>query len=248
MSISFDSPISKFLKDKDISGFKEALKLSASDLVLVISGPWRPSVEVLGAIRSELGKELYLKSESGGKNRDLKFVWVSEFPLFDGLDDSGNPISAHHPFTMPHSQDLDLLETEPLKVRSSAYDLVCNGWELGSGSIRIHSRDIQEKVFKSLGLSITEAQAKFGFLLDAFKYGAPPHGGFAIGLDRLIALIAGEDNIREVIAFPKTQSGTDLMTGAPGEISSIQMRELGIKYTKELQGGQKGNDGKDAKS
>ncbi len=245
-SISFDSPISKFLKEKDILGFKESLNLSASDLVLVISGQWRASVEVLGAIRSELGKELYLNSEAKGNNRELKFVWVTEFPLFDGLDDSGNPISAHHPFTMPHSQDLDLLETEPLKVRSSAYDLVCNGWELGSGSIRIHSREIQEKVFKSLGLSIQEAQEKFGFLLDAFKYGAPPHGGFAIGLDRLVALIAGEDSIREVIAFPKTQSGADLMTGAPGEISGLLMRELGIKFSKELHGGQRVKSEKEA--
>ena len=160
---------------------------------------------------------------------DRRFCWVTEFPLFEGLDDEGHPIAAHHPFTMPHPDDLDLLEEAPLQVRSQAYDLVLNGWELGSGSIRIHREDIQRRVFDALGIAPEVAQERFGFLLGAFRYGAPPHGGFAVGVDRLVALLCGEDNIREVIAFPKTQSGTDPMTGAPSPIAASQLRELGLQ-------------------
>ena len=144
-----------------------------------------------------------------------RYVWVVDFPLFDGVDDAGHPIAAHHPFTMPHPEDLDRLETDPASVRSQAYDLVLNGWELGSGSVRIHRGDIQSRVFSVLGIGEEEAESRFGFLLGAFRYGAPPHAGFAVGIDRLVAIFAGEDSIREVIAFPKTQSGSDPMTGAP---------------------------------
>jgi aspartyl-tRNA synthetase len=162
----------------------------------------------------------------------LHFLWVVDFPLFEGLSDSGRPIPAHHPFTMPHVDDVALLESatgdDLLKVRSQAYDLVLNGWELGSGSVRIHRRDVQERIFALLGISPDEAQARFGFLLDAFRYGAPPHAGFAFGIDRLAALLAGEENIREVIAFPKTQSGLDPLTGAPTPIDPTQLRELGL--------------------
>jgi aspartyl-tRNA synthetase len=156
-------------------------------------------------------------------------VWVTEFPMFEGTDDAGNPQPAHHPFTMPFPEDLDLLETDPLRVRSQAYDLVLNGWELGSGSIRIHRSDIQARVFKAMGITDEEAEAKFGFLMGAFRYGAPPHGGFAVGMERLVAILAGEDNIREVIAFPKTQSGLDPMSGAPGPVDPKQIDELGIR-------------------
>jgi aspartyl-tRNA synthetase len=155
-------------------------------------------------------------------------VWVTEFPLFEGIDENGNLQAAHHPFTMPHPEDMDLIETDPLKVRSRAYDLVLNGWELGSGSVRIHRADIQSRVFRALGITEEEAESRFGFLLGAFKYGAPPHAGFAFGIDRLVAIFAGEENIREVIAYPKTQSGADLMTGAPKGVSSKVMRELRI--------------------
>jgi aspartyl-tRNA synthetase len=154
---------------------------------------------------------------------------VTDFPLFEGLDDDGVPIAAHHPFTMPHHEDLDLLNSDPLAVRSEAYDLVLNGWELGSGSIRIHREDIQRKVFDALGISAEDAEARFGFLLGAFRYGAPPHGGFAVGVDRLVALLAGEENIREVIAFPKTQSGTDPLTGAPKALTAQSLHELGLR-------------------
>jgi len=138
-------------------------------------------------------------------------------------------VAAHHPFTMPHADDVELMETDPLAVRSQAYDLVLNGWELGSGSVRIHRADVQAKVFQSLGISDEEAESRFGFLMGAFRYGAPPHAGFAVGIDRLVAIFAGEENIREVIAFPKTQSGSDLMTGAPKAITERQIRDLRLK-------------------
>ena len=156
-------------------------------------------------------------------------MWVTEFPLFEDLDEDGRPIPAHHPFTMPHPDDLDLLGSDPLRVRSRAYDLVLNGWELGSGSVRISTPDIQQRVFAALGLDEVTASQRFGFLLDAFRYGAPPHAGFAVGIDRLVAVLVGEDNIREVIAFPKTQSGTDPLTNAPTEVDERILRELGLR-------------------
>jgi aspartyl-tRNA synthetase len=157
---------------------------------------------------------------------------VTEIPLFEGLDEAGNPLAAHHPFTMPHLDDLDRLESDPLSVRSQSYDLVVNGWELGSGSIRIHRADIQRRIFSVLGISDEEAESRFGFLLGAFRYGAPPHGGFAYGIDRLVAILAGEENIREVIAFPKTQSGADLMASSPRELPDRQLAELGLRIIK----------------
>jgi aspartyl-tRNA synthetase len=157
-------------------------------------------------------------------------VWVVEFPLFVGIDkDTGRPKPGHHPFCMPHPEDLDKLESDPMSVRALAYDLVLNGWELGSGSIRIHESELQRKVFANLGIDEEAANRKFGFFLNPFEYGAPPHGGFAFGLDRLVAILAGEENIREVIAFPKTQSGADLMTNAPVAVDPRQLAELGIR-------------------
>jgi len=158
------------------------------------------------------------------------YVWITDFPMFEGVDEDGNLQAAHHPFTMPNLEDLDLIATDPLKVRSQSYDLVLNGWELGSGSVRIHRGDIQSRIFSALGISDEEADSRFGFLLGAFKYGAPPHAGFAFGIDRLTAIFAGEDNIREVIAFPKTQSGADVMTGAPKSITERQVRDLRLKF------------------
>jgi aspartyl-tRNA synthetase len=154
---------------------------------------------------------------------------VIDFPLFDGVDDQGHLLAAHHPFTMPKAEHLRLLETDPLAVRAQSYDLVLNGWELGSGSIRIHRGDVQARVFRALGINDEDAEARFGFLLGAFRFGAPPHGGFAVGLDRLVAVLCGEENIREVIAFPKTQSGSDLMTGAPLPLTQRQLSDLGIR-------------------
>jgi aspartyl-tRNA synthetase len=162
----------------------------------------------------------------------MRLLWVVDFPLFEALDGDGRPIPAHHPFTMPHPDDLALLDAGRgdalLDVRSLAYDLVLNGWELGSGSVRIHRADVQQRVFSLLGIDAEQAQARFGFLLDAFRFGAPPHAGFAFGIDRLVAILAGEENIREVVAFPKTQSGADPLTGAPTPLEPGQLQELGL--------------------
>ena len=174
----------------------------------------------------------HLRLELGGRpvsEGPYRYLWVVDFPLFDGVDDAGHPVAAHHPFTMPHPDDLDRLESDPASVRSQAYDLVLNGWELGSGSVRIHRGDIQSRVFAVLGIGEEEAQSRFGFLLGAFRYGAPPHAGFAVGIDRLVAIFAGEDSIREVIAFPKTQSGSDPMTGAPKPLAPGALAELGLR-------------------
>ena len=219
---SVDSPVARFLSEKEIAGLTAALDAEPGDLLLLVADE-RPKVNhVLGLLRLDLGRP---PVNEGG----LHFLWVTEFPLFEGIGDDGRPISAHHPFTMPHADDLDLLAGDPLAVRSQAYDLVLNGWELGSGSVRIHRRDLQEQVLGLLGIGPEEAQARFGFLLDAFRYGAPPHAGFAFGIDRLVALLAGEENIREVIAFPKTQSGADPLTGAPTPLDPGQLTELGIR-------------------
>jgi aspartyl-tRNA synthetase len=222
---ALDSPIAKFLDEAEQLGVIDTLGAGAGDLVLVAAGPARLVDHVLGTMRLELGRP---PVHQGG----LHFLWVVEFPLFEGLDDEGRPIPAHHPFTMPHPDDMEILRhgtgEDLLAVRSLAYDLVLNGWELGSGSVRIHQRDLQAQIFEVLGISADDARARFGFLLDAFRYGAPPHAGFAFGIDRLAAILAGEDNIREVIAFPKTQSGADPLTGAPTEIDPAQLRELGL--------------------
>ncbi len=219
---ALDSPVAKFLSDDEQAGVVSALGAEPGDLLLVVADEVATVSSVLGQLRLDLGRPTV---PPGAPPR---LVWVIEFPMFEGLGDDGHPVAAHHPFTMPHPDDLDLLETDPLAVRSQAYDLVLDGWELGSGSIRIHRSDIQARVFSALGISEEDAAARFGFLLNAFRYGAPPHGGFAVGLDRLVALLAGEDNIREVIAFPKTQSGVDPLTGAPGTVGGRQLTELGI--------------------
>ncbi|MCU1494174.1 MAG: aspartyl-tRNA synthetase [Acidimicrobiaceae bacterium] len=220
--LDLESPIAKFLSDAERAALIRTTSATVGDLLLLVADEHRLVCEVLGQLRLELGRPPVNVGP-------LRFVWVVDFPMFDGTDDDGRPVAAHHPFTMPHPDDLDLFETEPLKVRAQSYDLVLNGWELGSGSIRIHLADVQRKVFSALGISDEDAESRFGFLLGAFRYGAPPHGGFAFGIDRLVALLAGEENIREVIAFPKTQSGTDLMTGAPLPISERQLRDLGIR-------------------
>ena len=220
-----DSPVAKFLSDGERDALLAATGAVPGDLLLLVAGPTRSSEEVLGAIRLDLGRP---PVDEGG----LQFLWVVEFPLFETLDDDGRPVPAAHPFTMPHPDDLELLAhgkgEELLAVRSVHYDFVCNGWELGSGSVRIHRRELQELVFRVLGLDPEQIQTRFGFLLDAFRYGAPPHAGFAFGIDRLTAILAGEESIREVIAFPKTQSGSDPLTNAPTPLEETQLRELGL--------------------
>ncbi len=222
--VALTSPLDKVLSDAERAGLVSATGAVSGDLVLVVADEWRTACEVLGQLRLDIGRPPVYEGER-------RFLWVTEFPLFDGTDDDGNPQAAHHPFTMPHPDDLDLLASDPMRVRSQAYDLVLNGWELGSGSIRIHREDIQRRVFDALGIPPAEAEARFGFLLGAFRYGAPPHGGFAVGVDRFVAVLSEEENLREVIAYPKTQSGTDPMTGAPKELPAAALRELGISVT-----------------
>ncbi len=218
-----DSPVAKFLTDDEKAALVSTLAAEVGDLLLLVADERRTVRHILGLLRLEMGRPPVTE---GG----LHFLWVVDFPLFEGLDEAGNPIPAHHPFTMPHVDDLEALERgDLLDVRSQAYDLVLNGWELGSGSVRIHRGDVQEKIFSILGIGSEEAHAKFGFLLDAFRYGAPPHAGFAFGLDRLTAVLAGEENIREVIAYPKTQSGADPLTSAPTPIDDRQLEELGLR-------------------
>jgi aspartyl-tRNA synthetase len=222
---TLNSPVAKFLTDSEQAGVATALDAEPGDLLLLVADDRRTVRHVLGLLRLELGRP---PVNEGG----LQFLWVVDFPLFEGLDDDGSPIPAHHPFTMPHPDDVDLLGGSPeqlLDVRSQAYDLVVNGWELGSGSVRIHRSDLQQEIFSILGIAPEDAQAKFGFLLDAFRFGPPPHAGFAFGIDRLVAILAGEENIREVIAFPKTQSGGDPLTNAPTPIDPAQLDELGLR-------------------
>ncbi len=222
-----ESPVVKFLSETEQLGLVDALGAVAGDLVLIVAGKRSMVRDVLGALRLDLGRP---GVDEGG----LQFLWVVDFPLFDEADpeadgERGGPVPMHHPFTMPHPDDIERLESDPLSVRAQAYDLVLNGWELGSGSVRIHRPDVQQRIFSLIGIDPADAQARFGFLLDAFRFGAPPHAGFAVGVDRFVAILAGEENIREVIAFPKTQSGVDPLTGAPSEVDPHQLRDLGLR-------------------
>ena len=219
----YDSPVAKFLSPSEQDALTATFAAEAGDLILIVADEWMTTCEVLGQLRNDLGRPPVHQGP-------YRYVWVVEFPLFVGVDkESGRPKPGHHPFCRPHPDDLDKFETDPMSVRALAYDLVLNGWELGSGSIRIHEPEMQRQVFTALGISEEEANRKFGFFLKPFTYGAPPHGGFAFGLDRLVAILAGEENIREVIAFPKTQSGQDPMTNAPTRAEAKQLDELGIR-------------------
>ena len=220
---TLESPVVKFLSADEQSQLISTLQAKAGDLLLIVADEWSMTCEVLGTLRNDLGRPPVHQGP-------YRYVWVTEFPLFVGVDkETGQPKPGHHPFCQPHPDDLDKFESDPMSVRSLAYDLVLNGWELGSGSIRIHEPEMQRRVFTALGISEDEANRKFGFFLKPFTYGAPPHGGFAFGLDRLVAILAGEENIREVIAFPKTQSGQDPMTNAPTRAENKQLDELGIR-------------------
>jgi aspartyl-tRNA synthetase len=222
-SDGFDSPVAKFLSDDELATLRTTMEAETGDLVLIVADEWATTCEVLGTLRNDLGRPPVSEGS-------FHYAWVVEFPLFVGVDrETGQPKSGHHPFTMPHPDDVDKIETDPLSVRSIAYDLVLNGWELGSGSIRIHEPELQRRVFAALGISDQEAETKFGFFLNPFDYGAPPHGGFAFGLDRLVMILAGEENIREVIAFPKTQSGADPLTDSPNPGDPKMLAELGLK-------------------
>ncbi|WP_084246233.1 aspartate--tRNA ligase [Planomicrobium okeanokoites] len=216
-------PIAKFFEGDAAQGLMEAAGAEAGDLLLFVADKKAVVADALGALRMKFGKELGLIDESV-----YKFLWITDWPLFEYDEKEGRYYAAHHPFTMPYEEDIDKLSTEPQNVRAQAYDLVLNGFELGGGSARIYRRDIQEKMFEVLGFSEEEARAQFGFLMEAFEYGTPPHGGIAFGLDRLVMLLAGRTNLRDTIAFPKTASASDLLTNAPSPVSKDQLDELSL--------------------
>jgi aspartyl-tRNA synthetase, bacterial type len=216
---------SKFFTEEELSAIADLFGANTGDLILIVADKDKTVYQTLGFLRCEIATKQGLIGQDGDDRFD--FLWVTDFPLFEE-DDEGRISAMHHPFTSPDPKDIDLLETEPLKVNALAYDIILNGSEIGGGSIRIHDRALQRKMFDVLGLSEEEVQNKFGFLLEAFRYGVPPHGGLAYGLDRLVMILLGENSIRETIAFPKNQAAEDPVSGAPGEVGGEQMVELGL--------------------
>ena len=221
------SPITKFFTERELAGLEQATGAQPGDVVVAVADRPEVAAAALGSVRKSAARSLGLIDE-----RAFEFVWVTEFPLFERSKETGDVTAAHHPFTSPRPEDVALLASEPMRVRARAYDLVLNGTELGSGSIRIHDPEMQQRVFSGLGMAREDAERRFGFLLDAFRYGAPPHGGFAYGLDRVVMLAAGEQTIREVIAFPKNQQAEEVMTDAPAPADPKQLRELGLELVR----------------
>jgi aspartyl-tRNA synthetase len=218
------SPVAKFLSEPELTAIGAAVDASPGDLLLLVADDEGVAAQTLGALRLELARRFELVPE--GTWRPL---WVTDFPLVEWDDDEGRWKALHHPFTSPTEESLAALPGEPARARARAYDLVLNGVELGGGSIRINRPDVQYSVLEALGIGRAQADEKFGFLIEALTHGAPPHGGIAFGLDRIAALLAGRESIRDVIAFPKTASGSDPLTGAPAPIEEPQLRELGIR-------------------
>lgn len=223
------SPIAKFLSEEELAAVGEAMGASEGDLLLFVADKKELANDVLGRLRRLLGEKLGLIPEGV-----YSFCWIVDWPLLEWDEEAKRFQAMHHPFTSPRSQDIDLLETAPEKAKARAYDLVLNGFELGGGSIRIHQRDVQARLFRALGIDDQAAEEKFGFLLEAFRYGAPPHGGIALGLDRLVMLMAGGDSLRDVIAFPKTQRAMCLMTEAPAPVEEEQLQELHLRLSPEV--------------
>ncbi|HBY72842.1 MAG TPA: aspartate--tRNA ligase [Lachnospiraceae bacterium] len=225
---SYKSSFAKFMTEEELSALVTALDGKPGDLLFFAADEDEVVFAVLGNLRLEIARNLGLLNKE-----DYKFLWVTEFPLLEYSKEEGRYKAMHHPFTMPMEEDLDMIDTQPGKVRAKAYDIVLNGTEIGGGSVRIHQTDIQEKMFEVLGFTKEDAHKRFGFLLDAFQYGVPPHAGLAYGLDRLIMLMAKEDSIRDVIAFPKVKDASCLLTEAPGAVDEKQLKELGIDITPE---------------
>ena len=220
---AFSGSIAKVISDEEKEALKNKMNITENDLILFVADQRKTAQSALGALRLRLGKELGLIDE-----QRYDFVWVTDFPMFEYSEEEGRYVAAHHPFTAPKPEDVDKLMDDQANCCSRAYDLVLNGYELLSGSIRIHDQQLQEKVFEAIGLTQQEAQERFGFFLEAFRYGTPPHGGVGIGLERLVMILAGTDNIRDVVAFPKTASASDLMSEAPSEVDEKQLKELHI--------------------
>lgn len=217
------SPIAKFLSEQELEAIAQRAEAKTGDILFFVADSDKAVYASLGALRLELGKRLGLIPEN-----QWNLLWVTEFPQFEYSEEEGRLVAMHHPFTSPMDEDLDLLETEPEKVRAKAYDIVLNGVELGGGSIRIHDSALQERMFRALGFTKQQAWERFGFMMRAFQYGTPPHGGLAYGLDRLAMLLAGRQSLRDVIAFPKVQNASDLMSEAPDVVDQAQLNELGI--------------------
>ncbi|WP_320111693.1 aspartate--tRNA ligase [Draconibacterium orientale] len=221
---SFKSSVDKFYSQDDLKAWAEKTGAEAGDLILVMSGDKKHMLDALGELRLEMGKQLGLRDKNV-----FKPLWVVDFPLLEWDEDTKRFYAMHHPFTSPKPEDIPLMETDPGKVRANAYDLVINGVEIGGGSVRIFDAELQSKMFSLLGFTKEEAEAQFGFLMNAFKYGAPPHAGIAFGFDRLVSLVAGLDTIRDVIAFPKNNSGRDVMIDSPSAVAEAQLEELNLK-------------------
>ncbi|WEK56295.1 MAG: aspartate--tRNA ligase [Candidatus Cohnella colombiensis] len=217
-------PIVKFFKPEEIAALTERLNVEEGDLLTFSADKLKTAADVMGNLRLKVGRELGLID-----NNAYRFLWVVDFPLLGWDEESKRFVAEHHPFTRPHDDDLELFNTDPGAIRAQAYDIVLNGYEVGGGSMRIYRRDVQEQMFKAIGLTAEEAQDKFGYLLEAFEFGAPPHGGIAFGLDRLVMLLAGRTNLRETIAFPKTASATDLLIDAPSPVADRQLDDLHIR-------------------
>ena len=223
---AIDSPIAKFLSEDELKQLTTSLELKEKDIVFIVADKESVVNTSLGALRIEIAKEKGLIDDN-----KFELVWITDFPLFEYDEEENRYVAKHHPFTSPVDEDIEKIESDPGEVRAKAYDIVINGDEIGGGSIRITNRELQNRMFRALGFTDEEANEKFGFLLEAFKYGVPPHGGIAYGLDRFMMLLTNSDNIRDVIAFPKTQSATCLMTEAPTYASEKQLKELSVEVT-----------------
>lgn len=217
----------KFLSDEEVQNLFERLELKANDAVFIVSDTWLKTCTALGALRNQIGSQLDLK-----KKNEFSFLWVIDFPMFEWSEEEQRYQACHHPFTQPKAEDIPLLDTDLSKVKANAYDIILNGYELGGGSLRIHDNQLQKKIFEILGLSDEEIRNKFGFFIDAFQYGTPPHGGLAFGLDRIAMILSESDSIRDVIAFPKNASASDPMSKAPSNVDPKQLEELHIEITK----------------